>query len=29
MATLEQQAKGGSKGEIRYLTPLKRMVLNI
>ena len=23
MATLEQQAKGGSKGEIRYLTPLE------
>lgn len=23
MASLEQQAKGGSKGEIRYLTPLE------
>ena len=23
MATLEQQAKGGSKGDIRYLTPLE------
>ena len=23
MATIEQQAKGGSKGDIRYLTPLE------